>query len=180
MTTILGTCTEDALHHAPDLRDMRKDDDTGTAWRFETLETTEREIYLLLQHVSGELISELATLLRPSRITPEQYHVLRILRQAGSSGTPLSEIAARSPAGDPDVTRMLDRLEKRGLARRTREAADRRVITAKITSEGTRLLDSIDESVALLHARQIGPLGERGMRELRKLLQRVAEVGPVI
>jgi DNA-binding MarR family transcriptional regulator len=159
---------------------MKTPDEIRPTWRFETLETTEREIYLLLQHVSGELVHELATLLRPSGITPEQYHVLRILRQAGSSGTQLSEIAARSPAGDPDVTRMLDRLEKRGLARRAREAADRRVITAKITADGTRLLDKIDESVALLHARQIGPLGERGMRDIQKLLQALAEVGPVI
>jgi DNA-binding MarR family transcriptional regulator len=75
---------------------------------------------------------------------------------------------------------MIDRLEKRGLARRVREAADRRVITAKITSEGTRLLDKLDDSVAMLHARQIGPLGERGMREIQKLLQALAEVGPVI
>lgn len=149
-------------------------------WRFETVETEEREIYLLLQHVSGELIHELATLLKPSGITPEQYHVLRILREAGTGGTQLSEIGARSPAGDPDVTRLLDRLEQRGLARRTRDAADRRVITARITTEGTRLLDRIDESVAVLHARQIGPLGERGIRELQKLLQRLAEVGPII
>lgn len=149
-------------------------------WRFGTPETQEREIYLLLQHVSGELVHELATLLRPSGITPDQYHALRILRQAGSDGIQLSEIAARSPAGDPDVTRMLDRLEKRGLARRTREVADRRVITARITTEGARLLDRIDDSVASLHARQIGPLGERGVLQLRKLLQPLAEVGAVI
>jgi len=153
---------------------------TRRTWRFETLETEEREIYLLLQHVSGELIHELATLLRPSGITPEQYHVLRVLREAGNEGTQLSEIAARSPAGDPDVTRLLDRLEKRGLARRARDTGDRRVIMARITADGTRLLDSIDDSVAMLHARQIGPLGERRMRDLRNLLQSVAEVGPVI
>ena len=52
-------------------------------WRFETPETVEREIYLLLQHLSGELIHELATLLRPAGVTPEQYHVLRILQDAG-------------------------------------------------------------------------------------------------
>lgn len=160
--------------------DMNTQIQTRRTWRFETVETEEREIYLLLQHVSGELIHELATLLRPAGITPEQYHVLRILREAGTAGTQLSEIAVRSPVGDPDVTRLLDRLEQRGLARRARDAVDRRVITARITTEGTRLLDRIDDSVAALHARQIGPLGERGMRDLRKLLQRVAEVGPVI
>ena len=148
-------------------------------WRFETEETLEREINLLLQHVSGELVHELATLLKPAGVTPEQYHVLRILRDAGSAGTPLSTIAERSPVGDPDVTRLLDRLEQRGLATRTREAADRRVVTARITAEGRRLLDHLDEPVAALHARQLGPLGERGLRELRRLLQKAAAVGPV-
>lgn len=148
-------------------------------WRFETTETLEREIYLLLQHLSGELIYELATLLRPSGITPEQYHVLRILQDAGSAGTPLTAIGERSPAGDPDVTGLLDRLEQRGLARRARDGADRRVVTARITSEGRRLLDRLEGPVSALHARQLGPLGERGLGTLRKLLRRAAEVGPV-
>jgi DNA-binding MarR family transcriptional regulator len=148
-------------------------------WRFETEETLEREIYLLLQHLSGELIHELATLLRPAGITPEQYHVLRILNDAGTDGTPLRAIGERSPAGDPDVTGLLDRLEQRGLARRAREREDRRVVTARITSEGRRLLDRLDGAVAALHARQLGPLGDRGLETLRKLLRAAAEVGPV-
>jgi DNA-binding MarR family transcriptional regulator len=154
-------------------------DATRRVWRFETVETQEREIYLLLQHVSGELVHELATLLKPAGLTPEQYHVLRILHDAGSAGTPLSTIAERSPVGDPDVTRLLDRLEQRGLATRTREAADRRVVTARITGEGRRLLERLEAPVAALHARQLGPLGERGLQELRRLLRKAAAVGPV-
>jgi DNA-binding MarR family transcriptional regulator len=149
-------------------------------WRFETVETPQREIYLLLQHVSGELIHEMATLLKPAGITPEQYHVLRILQDAGAAGTPLSAVAERSPAGDPDVTRLLDRLEERGLARRTREAVDRRVVTARITPAGSRLLDDLEKPVAALHARQLDPLGERGLRDLRRLLQKAAAVGAAI
>jgi DNA-binding MarR family transcriptional regulator len=149
-------------------------------WKFETVETPEREIYLLLQHVSGELIHELATLLKPFGITPEQYHVLRILRDAGNVGTPLSAVAERSPVGDPDVTGLLDRLERRSLARRAREAPDRRVVTARITKEGRQLLERLEAPVAALHRRQLGPLGVRGLRNLRKLLQDAAAVGPVI
>lgn len=148
-------------------------------WRFETEETLEREIYLLLQHLSGELIYELATLLRPAGITPEQYHVLRILQDAGAAGIALTAIGERSPAGDPDVTRLIDRLEQRGLARRAREAEDRRVVTARITNEGRRLLGTLEDPVTALHARQLGPLGERGLETLRRLLRKAAEVGPV-
>ena len=149
-------------------------------WRFETVETPEREVYLLLQHVAGELAYELATLLRPFEVTPDQYHALRVLRDAGTEGTPLGTIAERSPAGDPDITRLLDRLEQRGLARRSRDAADRRVVTARITPEGRRLLEKLEKPVAALHERQLGPLGERGLRDLRNLLQKAAAVGAVI
>lgn len=157
-----------------------RQDTPRRAWRFETVETPEREIYLLLQHISGELIHELAKLLKPSGITPQQYHVLRILQDAGAVGTPLSAVAERSPAGDPDVTGLLDRLERRGLARRTREAADRRVVTAKITKEGRYLLERLEDPVRALHRRQLGPLGERGLQTLRRLLQQASAVGPVI
>ena len=158
---------------------VQRKDAIRRTWRFETAETLEREIYLLLQHLSGELIHELATLLRPAGITPQQYHVLRILQDAGAAGAPLTAIGERSPAGDPDVTGLLDRLEQRGLARRAREGPDRRVVTARLTSEGDRLLDTLEAPVAALHARQLGPLGERGLETLRKLLRRAAEVGPV-
>lgn len=155
-------------------------DATRRTWRAEKEETPEREVYLLLQHLSGELVHELALLLKPAGVTPEQYHVLRILKGAGSAGTPLSTIAERSPAGDPDVTRLLDRLEERGLARRARDAEDRRVVTARITGEGRQLLRKLESPVSALHARQLSPLGDRGLAELRRLLQKAAAVGAAI
>ncbi len=168
------------LHRLPCMRKVPVPDAARRTWRFETSESPEREVYLLLQHVSGELIHELATLLKPSGITPEQYHVLRILRDAGPAGVPLSAVAERSPVGDPDVTGLLDRLERRALARRAREAPDRRVVVARITKEGRQLLDRLDGSVQSLHTRQLGPLGERGLQNLRKLLREAAAVGPVV
>jgi DNA-binding MarR family transcriptional regulator len=118
--------------------------------------------------------------LKPAGITSEQYHVLRILQDAGPAGIALSAVAERLPAGDPDVTGLLDRLEQRGMAYRAREAPDRRVVTARITKEGRRLLEELEGPVAELHRRQLGPLGERGLRDLRRLLQKAAAVGPVV
>src|SRR5688572_24758997 len=96
-------------------------------WTPNAGELTERQVYLLLQHVSGELIHELGALLKPAGITAEQYQVLSVLSDAGAVGVPLNLIAQRSPAGDPDVTRLIDRLEEHGLARRERDSRDRRV-----------------------------------------------------
>ena len=149
-------------------------------WSSNPRDSLERQVYLLLQHLSGELVHELATVTRPEGITPEQYQVLRILNDAGSDGVPLSLIAERSPAGDPDITRLVDRLEDRGLARRERDTIDRRVITARITSEGRRLHGRLEKPVAALHDRQLATLGRQGLADLKKLLQKVADVGPLV
>ena len=152
----------------------RTEKSTDRVWRFDTHETSTRELYLLLQHLAGAQIQELAVLLRPAGITPEQYHVLRVLRDAGAGGLTCSAVADRSVSGDPDVTRLLDRLEKQGWASRTREASDRRVVTARITNDGLRLLQELEGPVSALHARQFEQLADRDLPTLRTFLRRLA------
>jgi DNA-binding MarR family transcriptional regulator len=98
-----------------------------------------------------------------------QYNVLRILRGA-SQGLPCGEIAGRMITRDPDVTRLLDRMEKRGLISRARESRDRRRVLARITPEGLRLVDRLDEPVQKIHRKQLGHLGRERLRALGELL----------
>ena len=153
---------------------VRASNQTDRVWLFDTHETPERELYLLLQHVAGAHLQELAVVLRTAGITPEQYHVLRVLRDTGAGGLACSAVAERSVSGDPDVTRLLDRLEKRGWVSRAREASDRRVVTARITAEGRQLLDELEEPVAALHARQFEEVATPKRDALRDLLQTLA------
>lgn len=146
--------------------------------RFGTTETPEREIYLLLQHLAGTQIQELAVLLRPYGITPEQYHVLRVLGDAGAAGLACSGIADRSVSGDPDVTRLLDRLEQRGWVARARDADDRRVVNARITAEGRRLLARLEAPVAALHAGQFDRLAPREIATLHRLVEGLTRPRP--
>src|SRR6266852_9338757 len=81
----------------------------------------------------------LAQILKAEDISPTQYNVLRILR-GSPDGLPCGEIASRMITRDPDVTRLLDRLEKRGLISRSRQSRDRRLLLAPTTTEGLRLL----------------------------------------
>jgi DNA-binding MarR family transcriptional regulator len=81
------------------------------------------------------------------------------------------EITERMITHDPDMTRLLDRLEKRKLLGRVREKDDRRVIRVKISSEGVALLKSLDESIRTAHKRQLGHLGDRRLRLLNRLLR---------
>ena len=102
-------------------------------------------------------------------LSPTQYNVLRILRGT-PEGLPCGEIASRLITRDPDVTRLLDRMEKRGLIARTRESRDRRMVLARITPEGLTLVDGMDEPVQKIHKKQLGHLGKERLRALGELL----------
>ncbi len=151
---------------------------TGQDWLFDTIETPERETYLLLQHLARGFLQELAVALRHRGITPEQFHVLRVLRGAGSEGLACRAVAQRSVNGDPDVTRLLDRLEKQGWVSRSRASTDRRVVMARITEKGARLLDELEAPVAALHERQLDRLPAFEIAGLRELLQTLSGERP--
>jgi DNA-binding MarR family transcriptional regulator len=120
---------------------------------------------------TGDLLSRgLVRLLKSEGLSPTQYNVLRILRGA-SEGLFCGEIASRMITRDPDVTRLLDRLEKRGLISRCREAKDRRTVMARITPEGLELLARLDEPVQAAHRKQLGHLGRQRLRVLAELLR---------
>lgn len=110
-----------------------------------------------------------AELLKPEQLTPTQYNVLRILRGA-PAGLACGEVAGRMINRDPDITRLLDRMEKAGLIHRQRLASDRRTVITRITPAGTDLLARLDAPVRALHQRQLGHLGEERLQRLRELL----------
>lgn len=84
-------------------------------------------------------------------ITQGQYNVLRILRGAGSEGHPRCEIAERMVERAPDITRLIDRLEKQDLVERSRSDEDRRLSMAKISRKGLALLDEIEPELHEIH-----------------------------
>jgi DNA-binding MarR family transcriptional regulator len=110
-----------------------------------------------------------AEILRDNDLSPNQYNLLRILRGA-PEGLLCGEISARMISRDPDITRLLDRLEKRGLIGRCREDPDRRRVHVRIQDKGLALLARLDGPVCDLHRRQLGHLGQKKLRQLGELL----------
>ncbi|MBZ5538812.1 MAG: MarR family transcriptional regulator [Acidobacteriia bacterium] len=141
--------------------------------REESLWPIEEELYLQLQRTADVLLQRLEAVLKPAGLSPTQYNVLRILRGAGPAGLACRKIAQRMVTRDPDITRLLDRLEAHGWVTRTRGKADRRVITARITRAGLRLLKTLDEPVAHMHRQQAGHVPNRELRALIELLEQV-------
>jgi DNA-binding MarR family transcriptional regulator len=129
----------------------------------------EETAFLDLQRTCDLLSRRLAYVLKSEDLSATQYNVLRILR-GSPDGLPCGEIANRMITRDPDITRLLDRMEKRDLISRWRETKDRRVVMARITGTGLKVLTRLDEPVEDAHRKQLGHLGKDRLRALAELL----------
>jgi DNA-binding MarR family transcriptional regulator len=148
----------------------RRTQDAGRGTKpFRSLED---QAFTALRRAADRLLQGVTAVVKAAGLSPPQYHVLRILRAAPRSGLSCREIGERMITKDPDVTRLLDRLEDRGMVVRSRERADRRIITVRITEEGLRTLASLDRPMLALQTRQFGALGPDGLQSLIALLER--------
>lgn len=129
-----------------------------------------QQAFLAVQRLAGDLLQGVTELLKEAGLSGAQYNVLRILRGSLQSGLSCGQIAERLITRDPDITRLLDRMEKRGLVTRVRETADRRVVMTRITDAGLELLAALDEPMTALHRQQLGHLGEDRLRQMVQLL----------
>ncbi len=116
----------------------------------------------------------ISAIVEPAGISMQQYNVLRILRGAGDSALPTLEIRSRMIEQTPGITRLLDKLQVRGLVSRKRSKGDRRQVLCRITPEGKRLVDSLDEPVGAVYDQLLGHVPDhevkamvRAMDELR-------------
>ena len=133
------------------------------------LANPEESAFLDLLRTTDMLTRGMIGVLKKEDLSMTQYNVLRILRGA-PEGLACGEVANRMITRDPDITRLLDRLEKRGLISRTRETRDRRMVMARITPQGLKLLGRLDEPVQEAHRKQLGHLGRERLRALTALL----------
>jgi DNA-binding MarR family transcriptional regulator len=132
----------------------------------------EEEAILAVQRTASVLDQAVAAALKPYGLSGTQYNALRILRGAGPAGLACQEISERMVTRDPDITRLVDRLEARRLIERTRSANDRRVVLVRIGEAGKKLLASIDPAIEGMPKRVLGHLGRRRVRLLIELLER--------
>jgi DNA-binding MarR family transcriptional regulator len=133
----------------------------------------EEEASVALMRTADQLAWRGAEMFKRNGLSPTQYNALRILRGAGPKGLACNEIGERMINRDPDITRLIDRLERRGLVARSREQKDRRVITTRITDAGLDILKKLDRPVEEFHRQLLGPMGERRLRSLLRLLETV-------
>jgi len=142
-------------------------------------ESVQQEVFLEVLRTGHALVQDLVEALRPYQLTQPQYNVLRILRGAGSAGLPTGEVGARMVASrEPDVTRLLVRMEMRGLVTRERQEDNRRFVKVRITREGMTVLKALDRPVAEMHARQLRHMTRNELEQLAGLLELARREGP--
>ena len=132
--------------------------------------TLEEDAYVELLHATDRLTRGIAAVLKTEDLSLTQYNVLRILRGA-PDGLPCGEVARRLVTREPDITRLLDRMEKRGLISRSRETKDRRTVMTRITASGLGTVDRLDAPMQAIHHKQLGHLGRGRLQALLDLLR---------
>lgn len=130
------------------------------------------EAALSVLRTADVLRRRFATVLEPRGLTVQQYNVLRILRGARPEALPTMEIAERMIEQTPGITRLLDRLEDKGLVERKRRADDRRCVLCSISAAGLELLAELDEPIAEADDRALSALSPAEAKQLIDLLGR--------
>lgn len=120
--------------------------------------------YDRLKAIEDELFSQFD-------LSAQQYNALRLLATAHPATVPTLTVGARLISRAPDMTRMLDRLEERGLVHRERRPENRRVVEVGITAAGLKLLGDLAGEVEECHKRQLGHLSNKDLKQLVELLQ---------
>jgi len=147
----------------------------------EPFELPEQEAYLNLVRTCEALTRDFDALFKSHGLTDSQYNVLRILRGAAEAGERLGvyDIADRMLTRQPDITRLVHRMQAANLVVRERCAEDRRIVWVNLTRKGRSLVNRLDEPVDDLHRRQLSHLGKKRLRELSRLLYEARHGGDV-
>jgi DNA-binding MarR family transcriptional regulator len=138
----------------------------------------ETRAFVALLTAADRLSLEAEQFIKQHGLTGTQYNVLRILRGAEPDGLPCKGIGDRMISHDPDMTRLLDRMEKRELITRARQSDDRRVVKTRITTAGLHILKKLDAPVLDLHKRQFRGVSASRLKDLAETLEEIIPVEP--
>jgi MarR family transcriptional regulator, organic hydroperoxide resistance regulator len=142
------------------------------------LPSLEARVFVALLTAADRLSQDAEKLVKEYGLTGTQYNVLRILRGAEPAGLACKGIGDRMISHDPDMTRLLDRMDKRGLITRKRQADDRRVVKTRITAQGLEILKKLDNPIQELHKRQFREISAPRLKTLAEALEEVIAKTP--
>ena len=131
----------------------------------------EEEVHVQILYTAQVFAWVVTEALKPAGLSQSQFNVLRILRGAKPDAIPAGKIAERMVNRDPDLTRLLDRLEAAGLGEKSRDTEDRRVVNVRITNAGLERVEAASKTVARAIGIALGSMGARDLNQLAELLE---------
>ncbi len=134
-------------------------------------DSLEQEVFLGLWRTYDRLRMLEDELFTQFDLTPQQYNILRLLQAHQPEGLKTLQLASRLVSRAPDITRMLDKLESRGLIVRERRTDNRRVVEVKITPAGSTLVNDVAEPLTQCHSQQLGHMPQAALKRLAALLR---------
>lgn len=138
----------------------------------------QEEMALQVLRTADLLNRQMTEFLKPHGLSPTQYNALRILRGSGAEGLPCGEVSSRMVTREPDVTRLLDRMERQEWIERRRQSHDRRVVKAWLAPAGAALLKKIDRQLADFQKRQFCHMAIQECRQIIGLMEKLREATP--
>ncbi len=134
-------------------------------------ESLQAEVYLNLMRTADALSRGVENILKLAGLSQTQYNILRILKGAGDQGLCCREVGERMITRDPDITRLLDRMERAQLVTRSRDSRDRRVITARISPAGLKLVKDLDAPLSEYNRKLLSHMNKDDLRKFVELLE---------
>lgn len=136
-------------------------------------DSPEQAAFVSIVRTAGRLEGELNRVLRPYELTTATYTILKILDRVGGEGLSCGDIAHQLIAEVPDMTRLLDRLERLEYLVRERSRLDRRMVKVKITERGRMVVLNLKEPVIQCHRDQLGHLSEDTLATIQKVMAEI-------
>lgn len=141
----------------------------------QSFDSLEQEVFLNLWRTYDRLKSLEDEVFGQVGLSAQQYNALRLLRSVHPDAMPTLVLGGRLISRAPDMTRLLDRLEQRGLLMRERRPENRRVVEVRITEQGVGLLDEIHDAVQECHRQQLGHLNKKALRQMADMLRQARQ-----
>ncbi|WP_345327203.1 MarR family winged helix-turn-helix transcriptional regulator [Novipirellula rosea] len=140
-----------------------------------TFDSLEQEVFLSLWRTYDRLKTLEDDVFGQVDLSAQQYNALRLLQSIYPDAMPTLMLGSRLISRAPDMTRLLDRLQRRGLLNRERKSENRRVVEVCISEKGLQLLDEIHDAVQECHRQQLGHLNKKDLRQLSNLLRQARQ-----
>ncbi|MCB0324122.1 MAG: MarR family transcriptional regulator [Bdellovibrionales bacterium] len=136
---------------------------------------SEEHVFLRILEMHATLSSAVNDFFKARDVSYPQFRVLQVLRASDSHNLPILSIAHYLVTREPDISRLVDRLEASGYVKRTRSSEDRRMVLVGLTKKGEKIVSDTLDPLRRFYRRQFQHLTASELKQLDKLLLRIGD-----